>query len=88
MIVRSLALVLSCAALSGTVLAQQEPRRTITQIAGDLYRFQNNFHYSVFLVTPEGVIATDPIDAEAAEWLRVETWPGVQDRSRRDQARP
>jgi hypothetical protein len=23
----------------------------------------------VFLVTPEGVIATDPIDAEAAAWL-------------------
>ena len=54
---------------SGTALAQQAPRREITQIAGDLYRFQNNFHYSVFLVTPEGVIATNPIDAEAAEWL-------------------
>ncbi|MDX1541253.1 MAG: MBL fold metallo-hydrolase [Geminicoccaceae bacterium] len=50
----------------------QEPTREITQIAGDLYRFQNNFHYSVFLVTPEGVIATDPIDAEAATWLEEE----------------
>ena len=67
--IRSLALVLTFWALSGMVLAQQEPRREITQIAGDLYRVQNNFHYSVFLVTPEGVIATDPIDAEAAEWL-------------------
>ena len=67
--VRSLALALTFWALSGTALAQQEPRREITQIAGDLYRFQNNNHYSVFLVTPEGVIATDPIDAEAAEWL-------------------
>ncbi len=28
-----------------------------------------NFHYSVLLVTSEGVIATDPIDAEAANWL-------------------
>ena len=65
--IRSLALVLTFWALSGMVLAQQEPRREITQIAGDLYRVQNNFHYSVFLVTPEGVIATDPIDAEAAE---------------------
>ena len=51
---------------------QQEPQREITQIAGDLYRFQNNFHFSVFLVTPEGVIATDPIDAEAAAWLKDE----------------
>jgi glyoxylase-like metal-dependent hydrolase (beta-lactamase superfamily II) len=52
--------------------AQDAPQREITQIAGDLYRFQNNFHYSVFLVTPEGIIATDPIDADAATWLRDE----------------
>ena len=50
----------------------QDTKRAITQIAGDLYRFQNNFHFSVFLVTPEGVIATDPINAEAAEWLKAE----------------
>ena len=66
---RRLALVLAFGAVSGLALAQQAPQREITQIAGDLYRFQNNFHYSVLLVTPEGVIATDPIDAEAAEWL-------------------
>ena len=53
-------------------LAQSETKREITQIAGDLYRFQNNFHYSVFLVTPEGVIVTDPINAEAAAWLEAE----------------
>ena len=59
--------------MTGAVAAQQqEPKRAITQIAGDLYRFQNNFHYSVFLVTPEGVIATDPINAEAAAWLQDE----------------
>jgi len=49
-----------------------EVNRTITKIAGDLYRFQNNFHVSVFLVTTEGVIATDPINAPAAEWLKAE----------------
>ena len=54
----------------GTLHAQA--KRAITQIAGDLYRFQNNFHFSVFLVTPEGVIATDPINAEAATWLETE----------------
>ena len=52
--------------------AAQDAKRSITKIAGDLYRFQNNFHYSVFLVTPEGVIATDPINAEAAAWLEAE----------------
>ncbi len=52
--------------------AQDDTPRAITKIAGDLYRFQNKFHYSVFLVTPEGVIATDPINAEAATWLKGE----------------
>lgn len=50
----------------------QEAKRAITQIAGDLYRFQNNFHTSVLLVTPEGVIVTDPINTEAATWLKAE----------------
>ncbi len=53
-----------------TTVQAEDPRRTITKIFGDLYRFQNNFHYSVFLVTSEGVIATDPIDADAATWLK------------------
>jgi glyoxylase-like metal-dependent hydrolase (beta-lactamase superfamily II) len=57
-------------ASTAALAQQQEPQREITHVAGDLYRFQNNFHVSVFLVTPEGVIATDPIDAEAAAWLR------------------
>ena len=52
--------------------AQDAPERAITQIAGDLYRFQNKFHYSVFLVKPEGVIVTDPINADAAQWLKSE----------------
>jgi len=47
----------------------EEPKREIVQIVGDLYRFHNNFHVSVFLVTADGVIATDPINADAAAWL-------------------
>ncbi len=49
---------------------QGEAQRGVTNIAGDLYRFQNNFHYSVFLVTSEGIIVTDPINAEAAQALK------------------
>ncbi len=52
--------------------AQDAPKREIVQISGDLYRFQTKFHYSVFLVTPEGVIVTDPINADAAKWLKAE----------------
>jgi glyoxylase-like metal-dependent hydrolase (beta-lactamase superfamily II) len=71
--------------LSGAVRAQtpatpaaQAPVREITRIAGEVYRFRNNGHYSVFAVTPAGIIATDPINAEAATWLKDEMnkrWP-------------
>ena len=52
--------------------SQSSPQREITPIKGDLYRFRNARHFSVFLVTPAGIIATDPIDAEAARWLKAE----------------
>jgi glyoxylase-like metal-dependent hydrolase (beta-lactamase superfamily II) len=58
--------------------AAQAPVREITRIAGEVYRFRNNGHYSVFAVTPAGIIATDPINAEAATWLKDEMnkrWP-------------
>lgn len=58
--------------VSATPLSAQEAKRAITKIAGDLYRFQNNFHFSVFLVTRDGIIVTDPIDADAARWLNDE----------------
>jgi glyoxylase-like metal-dependent hydrolase (beta-lactamase superfamily II) len=63
---------LICTTMGLTQQPAQPPKRDITKIAGDLYRFQNNFHYSVFLVTPAGIIVTDPIDAEAAKWLKAE----------------
>jgi len=55
-----------------SALGQQAPVREIANITGDLYRFRNAGHFSVFLVTPEGIIATDPIDADAARWLKGE----------------
>jgi glyoxylase-like metal-dependent hydrolase (beta-lactamase superfamily II) len=54
------------------VESQQAPARDIAKIAGEVYRFRNQNHYSVFAVTPAGVIATDPINADAARWLRAE----------------
>tara|TARA_A100001037_G_scaffold255092_1_gene240512 strand:+ start:5270 stop:6133 length:864 start_codon:yes stop_codon:yes gene_type:complete len=54
------------------IAVAQDAKRAITPIAGDLYRFQNNFHYSVFLVTSEGFIVTDPINEEAATCLKAE----------------
>jgi glyoxylase-like metal-dependent hydrolase (beta-lactamase superfamily II) len=53
-------------------LIAQDTTREITKIAGDVYRFQNNFHYSIFVITADGVVVTDPISADAAEWLNGE----------------
>ena len=54
------------------VTIHAQTKSAITHIAGDLYGFRNNFHFSVFLVTPEGVIVTNPINADAATWLEAE----------------
>lgn len=72
-------------ALPGAAQAQapvtpsaQNPVREITRIAGEIYRFRNNNHFSVFAVTSAGIIATDPINAAAATWLKDEMkkrWP-------------
>ncbi len=55
-----------------TVTAQQPPTRGIVNIAPDLYRVQNNNHYTVFLVTPDGIIMSDPINREFSTWLKSE----------------
>ena len=68
-VVNAFFLLVLCFASAAAAQARSVPKRAITRIASDLYRFQNNFHYSVFLVTPEGVIATDPINAEAERTL-------------------
>ena len=48
----------------------QDIKRSITKVAGDVYRFQNNFHFSLVTVTSAGVVVVDPINAEAATWLK------------------
>ena len=50
----------------------QDANRSITQIKGDVYRFQNNFHYAIFVVTDAGIVVTDPINADAVTWLKAE----------------
>lgn len=70
--------VLFVAAIAATALGQQPPSqpaaptRVIAKIRGDLYRFTNNTHNSWLLVTPDGVIVGDPINRDAAAWLKNE----------------
>ena len=68
----AVAAALAAVAALATQAQPQAPVREITKLAGEVYRFRNNNHYSVFAVTPAGVIATDPINAEAARWLKDE----------------
>jgi glyoxylase-like metal-dependent hydrolase (beta-lactamase superfamily II) len=51
---------------------QAQPDDEISKLADDVYLFRHKFHQSIFLVTSQGVIVTDPISSEAATWLKVE----------------
>jgi glyoxylase-like metal-dependent hydrolase (beta-lactamase superfamily II) len=70
------ALLLALGVSTFTAIAQappaQAPVRAILKIRGDLYRFQDNRHHTVFLVTPAGIILGDPISADASTWLKAE----------------
>lgn len=62
-----------CIAFAAVGLAQAPaPQRSITQVRGDLYSARNNNHNTAFLVTPEGIILGDPINAEFSQWLKAE----------------
>jgi glyoxylase-like metal-dependent hydrolase (beta-lactamase superfamily II) len=73
---KPLALALSAViAVSFSVPAFTQPRtpaREITQVKGDLYRARNGNWYTVFLVTPAGIILGDPINETFAPWLKSE----------------
>lgn len=49
--------------------AQAQPTRSIEQITDNLYKAQNDNHFTVFLVTPEGIILSDTINRDFSEWL-------------------
>lgn len=66
------ALALGLASLPGSQALAQDAKRTIEKVTGDVYRFQNNFHYAMFVVTDEGIVVTDPINADAVNWLKAE----------------
>jgi glyoxylase-like metal-dependent hydrolase (beta-lactamase superfamily II) len=62
-------LVTASQALGQTAAA---PRRAIEHVSGGVYSATNNNHRTVFLVTPEGILMGDPINADFAKWLKGE----------------
>jgi glyoxylase-like metal-dependent hydrolase (beta-lactamase superfamily II) len=71
-LMKSCAAAVALLAVATAAPAQQAPARAIVNVTGQLYRAQNNNHYTVFLVTPEGVIMSDPINRDFGRWLKNE----------------
>lgn len=59
-------------AVVSTSIAQDAPRRTITEIADGVYRATNNNHGTVFMVTDAGIVLADPINTDFSTWLKAE----------------
>ncbi len=76
MIFRTLVAAMTAAVVAAAAIAlpaqAQDVKRSITNVAGDVYRFQNKFHFSVLVVTEDGIVFGDPIDADAAAWVKAE----------------
>ena len=60
---------LAASALASTASAQvtSPPQRSLVPVAGDLYRFQNNFHTAAVYVTSAGIVVVDPINADGSK---------------------
>ncbi|MCP4874488.1 MAG: MBL fold metallo-hydrolase [Gammaproteobacteria bacterium] len=69
---KQILIALAVLALGTNVVLAQDVEREITRVSGDIYRFQNKFHVNMFVITGEGVVVTDPINQEAAKWLKAE----------------
>lgn len=50
--------------------AAQGSHRAITQIGEDLYWAENDNHRAVFMITADGALLVDPINADFSQWLK------------------
>ena len=67
-----LAVLFVTAFAAGSAAQPATPPRGIVNVTGQLYRAQNDNHYTVFLVTPDGIIMSDPINRDFSRWLKQE----------------
>ena len=67
-------LVVCCSLVQAPVTSAQPSTadNEIIKLADDVYLFRHRFHQSIFITTPKGVIVTDPINSDAAAWLKAE----------------
>jgi glyoxylase-like metal-dependent hydrolase (beta-lactamase superfamily II) len=64
------ALVMAAAFTNAAAQGPRPPAREIINITGDLYRAHNGNWYTIFLVTPDGIILGDPISVAFSTWLK------------------
>lgn len=70
--VSALAALGAAGSLSSVAAQPRTPAREILPVTGDLYRARNGNWYTVFLVTPAGIVLGDPINSDFATWLKGE----------------
>jgi len=63
------AVVLACTATYAQAQSNSAPQRSIVEIADDIYRLQNNAHYSLVVITDEGAVVVDPINTGMAAYI-------------------
>jgi glyoxylase-like metal-dependent hydrolase (beta-lactamase superfamily II) len=70
----SFLVIVGCLLVQGLSASAQSsrPDNEVTKLADDVYLFRHQFHQSIFVTTPKGVIVTDPIAPDAAAWLKAE----------------
>ena len=51
-------------AATAAPLLAQEAKRSLEPVTGDVYRFQNNFHNAMVVVTDEGIVGLGPQAAD------------------------
>lgn len=62
----------ACAAglISAPAFAQQdEPERSLIEVADGLYRYQDSAWFGMVLVTDDGILIADPLNRGGSEWL-------------------
>jgi glyoxylase-like metal-dependent hydrolase (beta-lactamase superfamily II) len=50
--------------------SEQSSKYRIQEVTDDIYRFTAAHYHSVFVTTQEGIVVTDPVNTEAARWLK------------------
>jgi glyoxylase-like metal-dependent hydrolase (beta-lactamase superfamily II) len=56
-------------ALAPPAHAQDDVAREIAAVRGDLYTMREGSEVTIFLVTPDGIVLSDPLNESAAKWL-------------------